>query len=90
MKRDLKLRLIRHFLGAPGNVWHIPELRLIFQATNATIYRQIKTLVEHDIIAKLGKGYALNPYVVSELRGNVTEIRKIKERIDATTVSREI
>jgi hypothetical protein len=82
-RNDLLLKLVKHFLGSPGSTWSPSELQMIFGASQAATYSALKKLKDEMIIVLVGGGHTLNPSVISELRGNITQLRRVKERLDA-------
>ena len=82
-RNDLLLKLVKHFLGSPGSTWSPSELMMIFGASQAATYSALRKLKDELIIVVVGGGHTLNPQIISELRGNITQLRRVKERLDA-------
>jgi hypothetical protein len=82
-RHDLLLKLVKHFLGSPGSTWSAQELQIIFGASQAATYSALRKLRNEMIIVVVGGGHTLNPSIISELRGNITQLRRVKERLDA-------
>lgn len=76
--------LVKHFLGEPGSLWSAKELTLYYgqDCGKSAIYRSLHKLEELQVIIKIGLGFTLNPMIVSGIRANSNQIKKLKDRVD--------
>lgn len=76
--------LVKHFLGETGSLWSAKELTLYYgqECGKSAIYRSLHKLEELQVIIKIGLGFTLNPMIVSGIRANTNQIKRLKDRAD--------
>ncbi len=80
-RRDLLVRLVKHFISDPGGIWHTSELCSMLTCTRESVSRACTKLSDYEIITGLSPGiYTLHPKTVASLRGKKTELRNILRR----------
>lgn len=80
---DLDLKIIRHLLASPGELWSAKQLAALMDRPERSIRRSAKRISEAGIAVRLHGSVALSPYVTGDLRTAKSAFRKLKQQLES-------